>query len=168
MIKEVCFATVIVGFALVAVLGSVASAGEPIDPKCEKVLPAAAVGKLAGAKVQLVGRDPSIGAGGDCNYATGDKGTTMVLMTHLHNPGSTKDVDTYRGVTKGMKQEAIAKLGDEAFSAGDTIVVARAGTIVVALSGYAKADPKAKGGLGQWLTKAQLIELTRQMLAAAK
>jgi hypothetical protein len=45
-------------------------------------LPVAAVGKAAELSIHLIPPDPHKGAGGDCNYAEGDR---MVLMLRLTN-----------------------------------------------------------------------------------
>jgi hypothetical protein len=136
---------------LIALVSSVAApAVAQIDPMCEKRLPVAVVGKAAKLSIHLIPPDPHKGAGGDCNYAEGDK---MVLMLRL-TEGGARDVKSYRGVTGEKNAKDISGLGDEAFSSGDSIVVARKGKVVIALSSFGP------------LSIAQLIPLAKQALAA--
>jgi len=140
---------------VVALAPCTAVAGEPIDPTCEKTLPASAVSKASGVSVHLIGRDPHIGAGGDCNWAV--SGNSMVLMLRLMYGGA-PDVQTYRGVLKAQHPVDVAGVGDEALSAGDSIVVARKGQTVIALSAFGKPAG------GPYLTIPQLEELARRAL----
>jgi len=135
-----------------------------LDPKCATLLPAAVVAKAAArAGVTLIPPDPTIGAGGDCNYAL-DR-TTMVLLVTVNRAAGHQDFARYqRDELYRTDQKSIAALGDEAFSTGETIVAARKGKMLIVLSAFPDIDPQTGAVRGSSLTRAQLIDLAHRML----
>lgn len=155
------------------VLGASAAAqtGAGIDPECEKLLPVGLVAQATGQKeLALVPRDPTIGAGGTCNYARPGPGTKLmvVLVTVSRSAASSAQQEFARYKASEMyrtDQRSISGLGDEAFSTGETILVARRGGLVIALSAFQNIDLTTGDMKGPYLTRAQLIELARRVLA---
>lgn len=149
-----------------------AQAGPAINPDCEKLLPAKLVEQAAGrAPITLMGRDPRQGAGGDCNYTLGGK--TMLLLVNLNRSSAATEYQRYK--TNRMyrtDQQPIPGLGDEAFTASIVmlshnipIVAARKGKTLVVMSTFLDMDPNTAAAKGAYLTRAQLIELARGVLA---
>lgn len=138
-----------------------------IDPACEKLLPVAAVAKASGqSDLKLIAYNPAVGAGGTCNYASG--GQTMILLVTLDRSARPERFERYKKDRMYRKdQKPISGLGDEAFSSGETIVVARRGKTFVALSAFKKIDPKTAKIGKPYLTREQLIDLARKMLSGS-
>jgi hypothetical protein len=110
-------------------------ADEPVNPMCEKVLPVALVQKVTGAKgVKLLPRNPRKGAGGDCAY--GQDYDHLLFMVGLYLSGGDWAWKNYEGVVKGRDNVKLQGVGDVAYASGGTIVVARKGQNVVALSSF--------------------------------
>ncbi len=102
---------------------------------CEQMLPARAVSAAAGTRVHQIARDPRHGASGECNWAV--EGDAVALMLRIMY-GGPSDVENYRQVTRAKGQTDLPGLGDEAFSSGDSFVVARKGKQVIALTAFTK------------------------------
>lgn len=145
-----------------------ARAQAAINPVCEKLLPAPEVGKAAGRpNVRLIPPDPTVGAGGDCNYAI--DGTTMVLLVTVNQSARPQDFQRLKGDEMYLtNQKAVAGVGDEAFTADGvlpaSVLVARKGTRLVALSAFVDVDP-ATGDFRLYVSADQLVALARSMLA---
>ena len=140
---------------------------QEINPSCEKLLPVATVEKTSGRQnVKLIPYNPSLGAGGTCNYAI--DGKTMILLVNLDLSARPQDFQRYK--TDRMyqdNQQEIQGLGDMAFSCGKdgSIVVALKAKMLVVLSAFRESDPKTAKFGNYYFTREQLIELTKQMLA---
>lgn len=160
------------GASLLAGRAVQAQVAAGIDPDCEKLLPVKLVEKASGrAPIKLIARDPSLAAGGDCNYAIGGK--TMVLLVNLDRFAGPPDYQRYKGAAMyRTDQQPIPGLGEEAFSASNPmlgtsipVVTARKGKTLVVMSTFLEFDPSTAEVKGAYLTRAQLIELVREMLA---
>jgi len=169
MLTEVERVVLATGVLLLGGQSLLAQARAVINPDCEKLLPATLVAKASGrAKIQLIAPDPAVGAGGDCNYGIDTK--TMVLLVNLNRFARPQDFQRYK--TEEMfrtNQKPIPGLGDEAFTvdgvAPGSVVVARKGKTLVILSSFVDIDPQTGARKGPYVSRAQLIELARQMLA---
>jgi hypothetical protein len=146
-----------------------ARAQAAINPVCEKLLPAADVGKAARhPNVRLISPDPTIGAGGDCNYAI--DGKTMVLLVTVNQSARPQDFQAYKGhEAYQTNQKAVPGVGDEAFTVDVVLpaaaLIARKGNRLVALSAFVELDPTTGGFKGLYVSADQLVALARSMLA---
>jgi len=156
----------VLAVTLALVIGTAARAQTPkVNPVCERLLPAAVVGRVAGEpKAALIPLDPSVGAGGTCNYAADPSAPkkAVILLANLNENAGHAD---FAVAAAQGGQQPIAGLGDEAVASA-TIVTARKGRLLVVLSSFTKVD------LNTWatkpcFTKAQLLDLVRQALAKA-
>ena len=142
----------------------------PLDPNCERLLPAAVVAKLSGdADLKLIAPGAVPAAGGTCNYAVG--GQTVILYVELNTTADARTFQRYKTSRSYQEgQQGITGLGDEAFSATPSdqpVVIARKGKTLVALLGMLDLDPKSPRFAKAHLTGEQLVELARQMLGSS-
>ena len=134
-----------------------------VNPACERLLPVALVGRVAGElKAALIPRDPHVGAGGNCNYSADPSAPrkAVMLLADINENASHADFARYSGQGR---QQAIAGLGDEAVGS-ETIITARKGRLLVVVSSFFKVDLRT-GTATAYFTRAQLIDLVRQVLA---
>lgn len=155
---------------LAAPPGSHAQAPPAVNPACEKLLPAAAVAKLSGdADVTLIPQGTVPAAGGTCNYAVGGK-TVMLYVDLDQSRGPESYQRSKRQRAYQETQQDVPGLGDEAFSAtpyGQVVVIARKGKTLVTLLAMLDLDPESPRFNQPHLTRDQLIELARRMLAGS-
>jgi hypothetical protein len=134
-----------------------------VKPACERLLPVALVGRVAGEpKAALIPRDPHVGAGGDCNYSADPSAPrkALMLLANINENASHADFARYSGQGR---QQAIAGLGDEAVGS-ETIITARRGRLLVVVSSFFRVNLRT-GAATAYFTRAQLIDLVRQALA---
>lgn len=157
----------VMGIVVALSAGVLAYYLQEINPSCEKFLPVALVEKISGRQnVKLVPYNPSIGAGGTCNYAI--DGKTMILLVNLELSARPQDFQRYK--TDRMyqdNQQEIQGLGDMAFSCGKdgNIVVSLKGKMLVVLSAFRELGLKTAKFMNYYFTREQLIELAKQILA---
>jgi hypothetical protein len=102
---------------------AVAQVPEPLDPRCEKLLPAAEAQKLTGiSPLQLVGRFQVESAGGNCNYVKGGK---LVFLLTLDTGGGAEKAWRRRYSENPLyrTKKMVPGLGSEAFFAMDALFV---------------------------------------------
>ena len=140
----------------------------PLDPNCERLLPVAVVAKASGdTGVSVLAPGTISTADNTCNYAIAGK--TVILSVDLKTNATARNFQSYMRIFK-EGQQAIPGLGDEAVVASlshQDVVVARKGTLFVTLVGTLDLDQKSPRFGKPHLTRPQLIELARQMLAKA-
>lgn len=163
-----CVVVSMLAAAALAPTESGAQAPRPLDPNCAKLLPAATVAQVSGDKdVALIPPGAVPAAGGTCNYAVG--GRTVILYVDLSTFADARTFQRYKNKRSYQeRQQAIPGLGDEAFSASPSnqdMVVARKGKTLIAMLAMLDLDPKSARLGKPHLTRAQLIELARRMLA---
>jgi hypothetical protein len=101
-----------------------AQAPEPLDPRCEKLLPAPVAAKIIGiSPLTLVGRFQMEAAGGTCNYVTDGK---LVLLITIDTGGGAEAAWRRRYSESAMykaQKKPVSGLGSEAFVAFDALFV---------------------------------------------
>lgn len=153
---------------LLLLLQQLPAQAPPVHPVCERVLPTAVVGRIAGAaRVRLVARDPTKGAGGTCNYALpGD--TLLVIIMIARSSHTMQQFAATRGSLIGQaNQQPVLALGDDAFTYGQYAnnLLARKGNVLVGVSTFLRTVRRPARVLGPRLSRDQLVALAREVLA---
>jgi hypothetical protein len=156
--------------ATILAAGAAPVAGQqakPVDPLCERVLPASAAGRLTGrTDLVLVGKRAVTGAGGTCNYAAAGK--MVFLVTVLDEKSRAAEAYArYKGQAAYLtRQREVAGLGDAGFTAGayEHELVARKGSRVLLLGSMLLID-HATHQAHAAVTREQLVAIAREVLA---
>ena len=103
---------------------AIAQTPEPLDPRCEKILPAPVAAKITGiSPLTLVGRFQVKAAGGTCNYVTDGK---LVLLITIDTGGGAEAAWRARYAENAMykaQKKPVSGLGSEAFAAFHALFV---------------------------------------------
>ena len=140
----------------------------PINPACQRVLPATLVGRIAGAaRVHLLPPNPATGATGTCNYAlAGD--TLLVSVTISRSSHTMQQFAAAKAGSIGLRnQQAVSDLGDEAFTYGlyGEDLLARRGNVLVGVTTFSRNSRRPDRALGPpRLSRDQLIRVAREVL----
>ena len=138
-----------------------------VNPACERVLPAAIVGRIAAARVHLAPRDSTKGAGGTCNYAlAGD--TLLVIVTISRSSHTMQQFTATKGSAIGQaNQQPVVGLGDDAFTYGEyaNTLLARKGNVLVGVASFLRTTRRPTRVLGTRLSRDQLVAVAREVLA---
>ena len=112
---------------------------EPLDPRCDKLLPASAAEKAASVSpLKVVGRFQVKYAGGNCNYVNKDqKLVFLVTLDSESRPDKRQELfERYKsGSAMGGALSPVPGVGDEAFANKDGLVF-RKGDSVVSLGRF--------------------------------
>lgn len=127
----------------------------PAAPDYSKYLTIADVEKVSGISgIKLVPKNPSIGAGGDLNFATADE--KLVVMAGFHG------ASMYQRYSPEMIHSTVKGFGEEAFigpkQGNHYILVFRKAQHTVAINSYFKLDGKPGETM---LTMDQLKQLAK-------
>jgi hypothetical protein len=161
------WSTAIVGSIFLIRLGVAATPGPtPLDPRCEKVLPAAAANRLSGrTDLALYARGAVPAGGGTCNYATPAK--KMVFLVSLID-GKSHAAENFARMKAdpayGANQREVAGLGDAAFTGGSNehLLVIRKGSLLVSVAAMVQMD-RGTHQMHATLTREQLIAIGREV-----
>jgi hypothetical protein len=118
---------------------ALAQTPEPLDPRCDKVLPVSAAEKATGlSPLKVVGRFQVKYAGGNCNYV--NKSEKLVFLVTLESESQPDNraklfARTKGGSAMGGALSPVPGVGEEAFANNDALVF-RKGDFVVTLGRF--------------------------------
>ena len=153
---------------LFALLLQVPAPAPPVNPACERVLPAAVVGRIAGApRVHLVPRDPTTGAGGTCNYALAGDTLLVIIMISRSSHTMQQFAATKASPIGQANQLPVPGLGDDAFTYGQDAnnLLARKGNVLVGVTTFLRTTRRPARVVGARLSRDQLVAVARAVLA---
>jgi hypothetical protein len=147
--------------------GLEAQTPKPLDPRCEKLLPAESANRLTGrSDLVLVPRRHVTGAGGTCNYARNGK-MMVFLFTILDEKSHAAERYAHYRLEPEYRahQRDIAGLGDAAFTGGtyEHELVARKGSRILMLSSMLSID-RAAGKMSALVGRDALVAVAREVM----